>query len=80
MGHLTYAIDTIERYEHAYIQKSKKHRLPRKEKKRLLKFLRNEFPIMFNLMRDFHGGRILALCLKEKINQHNKMKYGNKTK
>lgn len=59
---------------------SKRHRLPRKEKKRLLKYLRNEFPIMFNLMRDFHGGRILALCLKEKINQYNKMKYGHKTK
>ena len=51
----------------------KRHRLPRKEKKRLLKYLRNEFPIMFNLMRDFHGGRILALCLKEKINQYSEL-------
>lgn len=58
----------------------KRNRLPRKEKKRLLKYLRNEFPIMFNLMRDFYGGRTIALFLKEKINQYNKMKYGNKTK
>lgn len=42
----------------------KKERLPRKEKKRILNFIRYHFPILYNELSQVYSGRQIALSVK----------------
>lgn len=43
----------------------KKERLPRKEKKRILNFVRNQFPIIYKEFSQVYSGRQIALGVKK---------------